>query len=399
VPLLPLLLALAGPPAPAPATATACAPEPAPAMQLGPDAAPAQVEAFLDPASISSWRTFLELRRLVADHEGEVRIDVVLTDRGGPRHPVAARVRAFVASLATRGRLEPALRVMARDGVERMHARLVDPAAREALAHELGVDAPIIAEALRDRCARQRIDAVTLRLFDALGMDQAAIARLPAFMIDQRLFDDGPKLERLRPELGRQGRAQRQHEAPAPVGPPPPMETVSDRMLRPPLPGLLLGGPGLPHRFVLMARDEDDPNLFIMLPPVLAARRDHPAQLAVHVVSRGISPGAEQLRHRLCAAQHLGLGSAYVEVLARDALVREQADPAHDALLDALDRVPAEQCRDEVDPMDLDLPDGAWLDGLPRSRPEMDTLDGTLRLLGAAARPLDVVMIAPPSEL
>ncbi len=393
--LAPLLLALAGPVAAAPSCDTSVTSAP----RLGPADAPAAVDAFLDPAATNSWRTFLELRRLAADHEGELQVNVHLTSRGGPRHPYSERVRAFVTSLAGRGHLEAGLRVVARDGVERMHARLVDPASHDALAKELSIDPATIAEALRDRCARRQVATTTAHLFEALGMQDAAIARLPAFMLGDRVFDDGPSLERLRPELGRLGRHRRTYEDPPRVGPPPPMEATSERMQRPPLAGLLLGGPGLRHRFVLMARDEDDPNLFIMLPPVLRARRAHPASLAVHVVSRGISAGAEQLRHRLCAARRLGLGSAYVSYLARDTLMRQESSPVHDSLLETLDDVPKRHCKDDVDPVDLDLPDGAWLDGLPRSRPEMETLDGTLRLLGAAWRPLDLLLVSPPSEL
>lgn len=397
---LALALVLASPSAaaPAPATRPAAACDEAAVLNLGAVGAPTTVEAYLDPASSQSWRTWLELRRLAFDHAGELAIAVALADSGG-RQPQADRVRGFVASLAHDGHPEAALRVVARDGLERLHARLVDATAHAALAAEIGVPVAAIAAALRDRCARRRVSEQGLRLREAFGLPPDAMTRLPAFVLGELAFDDGPGLERLRPELGRAGVRRRNEDAPAPVGPPPPIEATSERMMRPPLQGLLLGGPGLPHRFVVMARDEEDPTLFVVLPSVLELRHDTPGRMAVHVVSRGVSDGAERLRHRLCAARVLGLGPAYLDYLARDALLRQTPSPADASLLEALDGVPASRCAREVDPVDLDLPDGAWLDGLPRSRSELSTLDSTLRLLDAARRPLDLVLLSPRDEL
>lgn len=381
-------------PAPAEPAAPAACDETA-ALWLGSEAAPTTVDAYLDPASTQSWRTWLELRRLVFDHAGELRVRVAWAGIGGGVQPQAERVRAFVVSLAHAGHTEAALGVLARDGLERLHARLVDSGAHEALAQELGVSTSVVAAALRDRCARRRVSEQGLRLREALGVDPDTMARLPAFVLGELAFDDGPGLERLRPELGREGVRRRQADDPLPVGPPPPIEATSERMQRPALRGVLLGGPGLPHRFVVMARDEEDPTLFVVLPPVLELRRDRPGHVAVHVVSRGVSDGAERLRHRLCAARVLGLQPAYLDYLARDALMRQGPGEGDESLLEALDDVPASRCADEVDPVDLDLPDGAWLDGLPRSRSELSTLEPTLRLLDAADRPLDLVLVSP----
>lgn len=391
-----LSLALAASPG-APTSPPAVSCDEAATLPLGPASAPTLVEAFLDPASTQSWRTWLELRRLVVDHAGEVGVRLRWADSGGV-DPHADRVRAFVASLAHDGHAGAALQVVARDGLERVHARLVDPDAHEALGKELGLPPSAIRAALRDRCARRRVAEHSRRLRELAGLDEASMMRLPTFVLGELAFDDGPGLERLRPELGREGLRRRSYEDPAPVGPPPAVEASSDRMQRPPLRGVLLGGPGLPHRFVLMARDEEDPSLFVVLPPVLALRREQPGRLALHVVSRGVSDGAELLRHRLCAARTLGLGPAYLDYLARDALLRQAAGPAEERLLAALDDVPRARCRDEIDPVDLDLPDGAWLDGLPRSRSELSTLDATLRLLDAATRPLDLLLPSPRDD-
>lgn len=398
---LALALVLASPSAaaPAPAARSAVACDEAAVLRLGAVGAPTPVEAYLDPASSQSWRAWIELRRLAFDHAGELAIAVAWADGGGDRQPQADRVRGFVASLAHDGHPEAALRVVARDGLERLHARLVDPTAHPALAAEIGVPVAAIEAALRDRCARRRVSEQGLRLRASFGLPPDAMTRLPAFVLGELAFDDGPGLERLRPELGRAGVRRRSQDAPPPVGPPPPLEATSERMQRPPLQGLLLGGPGLPHRFVVMARDEEDPTLFVVLPSVLEQRLDAPGRMAVHVVSRGVSDGAERLRHRLCAARVLGLGPAYLDYLARDALLRQAPGNPDASLLEALDEVPASRCADEVDPVDLDLPDGAWLDGLPRSRSELSTLDSTLRLLDAAARPLDLVLLSPREEL
>lgn len=390
-----LVLSL-GAAAPAPAPAAAACDETA-VQVLGPAGAPTTVEAFLDPASALSWRSILELRRLVFDHGGEV--SVALRWAGTGHQPQADRVRAFVASLAAAGHAEAALAVVARDGYERLHARLVSPAAHAALARELGVSVEAVVGALRDRCARRRVAEHSRHLREAFALEPDATARLPAFVLGDLAFDDGPTLDRLRPELGLEGVRRRNRDDPPPAGPAPVIEATSERMQRPPLGGILLGGPGLPHRFVVMARDEDDPTLSMALPPVLATRREDPGRLALHVVARGVSDGAERLRHRLCAARALGLEAAYVDVLARDALLRKAPGPGDQALLDALDGVPASRCEDEVDPVELDLPDGAWLDGLPRSRAELGSLPATLRLLDAAMRPLDLVLVSPRQDL
>ncbi|MCA9710337.1 MAG: hypothetical protein KDK70_31145, partial [Myxococcales bacterium] len=192
MPLVPVLLALLAASPAAPEAAPCSVDVEAPEVELGPAGAPIEVTGFLDPASPQSWRAFLELRRLVADHDGEVRLELLLTGRGGPRDPHADRVRAFVASLATQGHLETTLRVVARDDVERVHARLVDPQAHPALAAELGVPVARVRAALRDRCARLRVDARTDALLDVLGLESGGMARMPAFVVAGLTFDDGP---------------------------------------------------------------------------------------------------------------------------------------------------------------------------------------------------------------
>ncbi|MCA9656335.1 MAG: hypothetical protein H6712_08585 [Myxococcales bacterium] len=397
--MLAVLLTLALADAPVHAPAPACADGLPPGQRIGPAHAPAEVEAYLDPASTQTWRTWLELRRMVADHGGEVRLTVRWAGRGGVPDPQEDRVRAFVTALAERGHATEALRVVARDGLERLHARLVDAPSHEALAEELGVPLATVRAALDDRCSRRSLEATTEHLRRDMALDGGTVIRLPSFVVGELSFDDGVALDRLRPELGRRGRSQRHHEDPGPPPPPPPLQTPSERMSRPALPGLLLGGPGLPHRFVLMARDESDTSVFVMLPLALEQRASEPGRMAVHVVSRGVSSGAQELRHRLCAARVLGLGQAYLEYLGRDPMLRETPNPVDERLLADLDEVPASRCADEVDPVDLDLPDGAWLDGRPRSRNELGHVESILWQLEAGSRPLDLVFPAASDDL
>src|SRR5690606_9591937 len=120
--------------------------------------------------------------------------------------------------------------------------------------------------------------------------------------------------------------------------------------------------------------------------------------IAVHVVARGMSVGASVLRHRLCAARRLGRVVEYVRYLAEDPSRRRSTSAVDAALLQALDAVPEERCENEADPAELGLPDGGWLDGIPRTRSELESLETTLLLLGAAHRPLSPFLGTRPDE-
>jgi hypothetical protein len=98
-----------------------------------------------------------------------------------------------------------------------------------------------------------------------------------------------------------------------------------------------------------------------------------------------------RLRNRLCAATKLGLVATYVGLLATEPALR-LSDPAAEELLAELDKVPEEQCEDEPDPAEMGLPDGGWLDGIPRTRSELDNLSMTLDLMDAAKRPLSPLL-------
>ena len=378
-------------PSPASARAPASCPEDAagPIVHLGPADAPTTIEAFLDPVDAGSLLAWLELRRLVADLRGSARVSVSFVRALGGTEPRADEVRAWVVALARRGHLLPALRLVARDGEDRLYMRLHAPEEAEALARELGVAEPPSAQAMR--CGWQHVLEATRTLPLRQVAGRSVVYRLPMFVIDELTFEDSPILDRLRWEIAKQGpRLREARDRSAPIVPQP--KAASDRMRRPPLRGSLLGGSGLPHRFVLMASDEDDALLETLLPLVLEFRRHNPGVLAVHLVARGTSIGGQRLRHRLCAARRLGLDLDYARFLALKPATRRFPTPTQESLLERLDAVDEESCAEEPDPGELGLPDGGWLDGIPRNRNEVENLEVTLRLLDAASRPLSPVL-------
>ena len=344
------------------------------------------MRAWIDPATPTSLATYLELRRLTADRSGTLRIEIRLARGANQRQPPQDRIRTWTIALAAHGHLEPALRELARDGASRLIARLGTEATRAKLAADMGVPAPLHERLATDTCARSRLEANTAQLLSHYD-DKPSSVRPPVFEIGGHVLDDTSTLGRVRPSLGLDGL--RRDDRPTPPTVAAPVEASQPRMRHPKIGGIVLGGPGLPHRFVIQARDEHDASLFMRLPTVLRIRREHPGRLAVHVVARGSSLRASGLRHRLCAARILGQELSYLEVLASDPTVHEHPPPDVVALLKALDKVPERRCEDDPDPAQLDLPDGQWLDGLPRSRAELVNLEIALRRTQEAAyRPL-----------
>ena len=390
----------------APAAAPPCRPA---ATLYGFPHAAMVVDAFVDPTHDSALLTVLELRRLVAERPSEVAVRVHLVTTPGTLDPRAERVRAWLAAMSARDRLVPALRVVRTDGTDRVFVRLGTEDARRDLAEAVGMKPALLERVAAEGCHDSAIAANDAELRRRMEERGSMVFRLPVFAVTShptgagsstpgdQVFEDSATLERLRPQLGREKSRLRQ----AKVRPKPPLpeaRAASERLRRPELEGARLGGVGLPHLFVLMARDEDDPNLFMLLPPVLEFRRDHPGTLTVQVVARGGSFGAQSLRHRLCAARRQGLVAAYVHHLASDPSTR-QTDPAVRDLLDTLDKVPVEACEDEVDPAELGLPDGGWLDGIPRTRSELEGIEATLDLLDTTARPLSPLFGPRKEEL
>jgi hypothetical protein len=363
------------------------------AQRLGPTDGDPDVAAYLDPADKDALRTWVGLRELSSERP-ELRIDLHLAAPTTGDDPQRAEMRAWALTAARGGHLAEVLRVVAADDWEWVAARIGTAAGRAAISTRIGASAPVVADACARRDVGHDTDVVAER-FERFGNP---VFRLPVFIIDEVVFDDPPGLARARTELSRTGERARDRIDPRLRAPVPTLKATSARMRRPRLDGLLLGGPGLPHRFILMARDEDDPNLFMMLPVLLEYRATHPGQLAVQISARGSSVDAVRLRHRLCAARRLGLGRAYAEVLVRppDTDSAGRTDDVRQ-LLKRLDAVPESRCAGDTDPAQLDLPDGAWLDGLPRTRAELGNLPSTLHLLDAAMRPL-APLVRPRSD-
>lgn len=380
-------LALAPAATPLPKAGPACPDAPVPTLELGPKDAPLQLDAFVDPSSPSALVTWMELLRIVGEREPELRIAVWLVRPLGPIEPRSERVRRLAWAAARAGKLEAVLRQIAKTGTEHVAAALGSPTRRPALAAALGLEPAALDRMLADRCDLERIDLASTKVGELGRGATLGIVRLPAFALGELVFDDAPGLERVRPELAREPmRRSLRRRALPPL--PPDARPRAERLRVPPPGGIVLGGIGLPHRLLVMAQSEDDPNLFLSLPRALQHRSDRPGELAVHVVARGQALGATILRHRLCAARTLGRELDYVRLLAAAPEARQRPDSDTAALLRALDEVPERVCEAEPDPARANLPDGTWLDGLPRSPTELEDLAALIRVSAAALRPL-----------
>ncbi|MGH1343253.1 MAG: hypothetical protein ACRBN8_16965 [Nannocystales bacterium] len=367
----------------APPTAEGCADA---SVRLGHAAAPTQLRAHVDPTSSAALGTVLELRRLVGERPEDVGVTLHWTHLGVRLDPRADRVRIWIAAMSSAGHMMGALRAVRRDGVDRVYVRLGTAHGRAQLAQELGIDGGTLDQLANRRCHDAQMDATRRDVAARMAARGTAVFRLPVFVVDDLTFEDSGLLDRLRPVLARRrSRARTAAERPAPGVPP--AKASSPRLLRPDVRSAALGGPGLRHVFTLLVRGEDDPALFTLLPPVLAHRRAHPAEVSVYVVARGL--GLEHgLRQRICKAEALGLMPAYLQYLSRDPATRF-SDPATDPLLAALDSTtPDPPC--DLDPVEHEeaLPDGGWLDGVPVTRGDLEGLGKSLDRLDASRRPL-----------
>lgn len=364
-------------------SAVATPPPACPAPQaLG---SPPIVEAFLDPVASSTRRTYLELRRLVSERPGET--GVVFHWLSGPSvgSPAEHRTRVWLAAMDAHGATEAALALLEREGPERLAVRLQTAASRAEVAAELGIPSDVHARVWNSPCADLAVRTHRRAALDALEEPDHTF-RAPRFRLGGGPpFEDTPDLDNLRTRLGApvEGEASPAEDAMNPAY----TRASSERLRRPELRGALLGGPGLAHQLLVTARSEDDAILSMLLPPVLAFRRDRPGRLSIQIVARGAGLHADRLRHRLCASMRRDLLVPYVRWLAEDPALR-RTGPAERAMLKSLDAVPARECPAEPDPADLGLPEGGWLDGVPRSRTDLETLPMDFFLLDAAVRPL-----------
>ncbi len=377
-----------------------------PEAGLGPVDAPVQVTAFLDPLAPGTLTLWLELRRMVSDFGGELRVQVEPITSTMLRDAGTLRLMRWFIAASDIGLQEPALRLIDRDGRERLALRLGRPDGAAALAAELGKSA---GEIQPDACSEQRLEASRRALRSQQQRAGGYLGRPPLFNLPERLaIEDSGTLERVRGEVARELQLLRGGRRPGMRGSYPPLRSgVSLRLIRPPAAaGMLVGGVGLPHRLVMFVEHDEHPNL-ANLAPVLEYRRQHPGELAIQVIARGSTAAARQLRQRLCAARHLGLELEYLRRLARDPMARwtgaTEAVPLSQRLDEAAEAHKCELAEAELEPGPSGprgLPEGTWLDGTAVGQGDLEAIGVRIIGLEAAQRPLDAVFsAAAPAEL
>ncbi len=389
---LALLAVLAAPPAPTcPDTAAAT-------VEIGDPHAPLRLHAFFDPALTTGHAIFNELRRVVAERPDDIAVSLWIVRPQASFDPRLDRVRRFVWAAARLGLLDAALALIARAGPDHVGVALLDDERTRALAPALHTAPERLLAALAEGCDGARLDrasahAITVGRHAPLGM-----VRLPVFAVGEFVFDDTPTLERVRPELGREPvrRALRWRAAASPPPAPPPSSGERSRV--PPAGGLVLGGIGLPHHLVVLGQGEDDPNLFLSLPRAMQYRSEHPGRLAIHILARGNGFGANLLRGRLCAAKRLGRELGYARLLAGTPEARHDPGAADAELISELDAEADSHCEAPDDAAAEPLPEGAWLDGVPRSPTELEDLPSLLRSGATGRRPLDPLLRPPATD-
>ena len=392
-------------------------PVPCPApVGLGPADAPVQLTAYLDltaPGSLGMW---LELRRLVSDMQGHLHVHLAPAT-GVSRDPANERLLRWLIAIGDRGAQESVLRLLDRDGRDRLALRLARADGPAALMTAISRPGPAdptsptpvpAPDARAEACAAARIDAARRDLRVQVQRAGGYLGRPPLFVVgpgDRVAFEDSGGLEKVRGEVTRELQRLRAGRPATRTTWPPARPGVSARLVRPPADaGMLVGGVGLPHRLVMFVEHDEHPNLGNLI-PVLEWRRAHPAQLAIQIIARGTTSAARQLRSRLCAAQHLGLELEYLRRLTRDPLTRAVPEPV--PLVDRLDEA-AEAHNCELGEPELEpgpggvqsLPDGAWLDGTAVGQGDLEAIGTRILGLEAAQRPLDAVFsAAAPAEL
>jgi hypothetical protein len=377
-------------------------------LTIGPEGAAVELTAFLDPLAPGSLGLWVELRRLVSDLRGALRVRIEPVAGGMVRDPAGERLLDWFVAAGEHGAQEAALRLLDRDGRERVGLRLQRPGGAEALAAEIGVAAGWPAQSA---CRERRIDAARRALRAQQVRAGGYLGRPPLFVLADRLaFEDTGGLERVRGEVARElQRLRAGRPAAARTSWPPARPGVSARLVRPPAgAGMLVGGVGLPHRLVVFVEHDEHPNL-ANLAPALEYRRNHPGELAIQVIARGTTAAARQLRQRLCAAQRLGLELEYLRHLTRDPLTRSaQAFRGEGVpLVQRLDEA-AEAHKCDLGEAELEpgpggvqgLPDGVWLDGTAAGQGDLEAIGARILGLEAAQRPLDAVFsAAAPAEM
>ncbi len=372
----------------APSAPPVCQPRP---TVLGADDASLRVVAYLDPVHRGSHTAWLELRRLAAEYRGQLRIEVRMARAARQVSRTLDHVRKLVMAATDAGHLEAALATVDRDGTDRVHARLHDRSAHATLAQDLGLPVARIRKLQLDPCLRRRLNITSAKLHHpAPARSQVGS---PFFEVDGTLRSGTSTLSRLRPDLAGLAQKQARERRRKPSRSRPSAKGVSEALVRPwPDRGVLVGGPGLAHHILVLARDESDPNLLISLPLLMAHRAQFPGSMSLQVVAHGRTQMTEDLRRRLCAARRLGREMDYLRYLASDRSGdRVVLGPANSELLERLERA-AETCEEPAPDLDHALSGGPWIDGTPRSQGELESLPTTLRVLESAHAPLSPLL-------
>ncbi|GEM_PF-3270321 len=359
---------------------------------IGPANAPIAISLLLDPLQPEALTTYLETKRMIAQQDGLVRVDMHVVGSGSQARAREDRVRAWVAGELLRGNTLAALRVLDGYGFEHVHSRLTTRGGRAWLAHVMGIHTLVGRD---DPCDFARIQAVA-EAFQRAKQGGSELLPRPAVFVfpNGRLLQDGPPLARLDTELAR---LRQQRLSSTNVQPIPAISARASRseqvMRLSGHSGAVLGGVGLPHELVLFPTGEHSP----LLGPALTHRARYPASMSVHVVARGRSPAAEQLRGRLCAARVAKYELEYFRYLARDRDARP-IETHERPMLEKLDEIAqSPRCSGEQVVSMEDVAPEAWLDGVPVSAADLQLSSPRLGARTYDGSPIDAV-IAPVPE-
>lgn len=379
---------------------------------FGDAASPAALEVYIDPMRTRQLELWLEARRIAGERPGELRIELIVS-RGGVAEDVpaadalrqwfmavvkVAQLRAGPEQLATASAtIEDVLRLLESQGPERVALQLQRGGAA-GLARELGFDADTEAavaahtRGVEGRCLARQLDRDS-RALSIRTMGQQAMVVIIAKPSGERLLQHvNPELRELRTQLDRaMQRTQVNPDASdfVPFGPS--LGGQSSRLDQTfPETGVLVGGRALPHRLLIFVEDEEHGALSHWLEPAMRYRSDHPGELSVQLIAAGVGSRAVRLRRRLCAARSLGLEVEFLSHLAQRPGVRRLYETDLDSVLQPV--ADSDACSDS-EPLNMDRsgegpdgrrssdfghPRGAWLDGRPISRGDLESLEWQL---------------------
>ncbi|TPV93104.1 MAG: hypothetical protein B7733_22280 [Myxococcales bacterium FL481] len=371
---------------------------------LGPAAAAVTLRYYVDPIAGASVRNWLRLEQLVTERAPELRLELVVVRPVGQRTLTQQtlaenRVRRFVVAALEHVRPADVLRLIARNGWERVHAQLLQSTGRAAVALELGLSQPQLETALAptsclETAIRRAGQAVAAAQTQALGSHvQLPVLSLTSAGGFSAWFGAELRDQDLRDRLDHALRVGRGALRTAPSrlddsGPLPPRMPVAGR-------GLRVGRAGSPHHAVILAESEGDPVLTQQLPVVLAQMRARPGRLSLRVAAVGSSAEARAFAPRLCAASQLGLE---LELLRFASLATNQRGPTP-AWRHRLNEVATQPPCRAASPITIrpdtqdSLSPGLWLDGEPVRRTTRQQLQ-RLR----ANRPPPPLWIIPTRE-